>query len=193
LNFPTLFYAQTQNFQSQWTEGVDFDLTYHTNLKDWSDLPGQLSLRLLWTHTAFLKTQGLPGSVVTNLAGSGNLPVNALPSERGTLMAGYAIAGLKLDVMERYYGALRQNPNPTLIYDPSTGDLPAYFQTDLNVAYDFAPNITGFLNIANLFDTQPKIFQVPNYTGSPGMNYPVVPYEDLIGRYFTVGLRLNLD
>jgi hypothetical protein len=24
------------------------------------------------------------------------------------------------------------------------------------------------------------------------MNYPVVPYEDIIGRAFTLGLRLNL-
>jgi len=196
LNFPTLFYSQTQNFQSQWTEGVDFDLNYHSGLADWSDLPGQISLRLLWTHTAFLKTLGLPGSVVTNLAGSGNFPVSALPSERGTLMVGYAYGGLKLDLMERYYGSLRQNPNPTLIYDPRTGDLPAYFQTDINIAYDFRVGqmpMTGFLNIANLLDEQPAILQVPNYTGSPGMNYPIVPYEDLIGRYFTLGLRLSLD
>jgi outer membrane receptor protein involved in Fe transport len=193
LNFPTLFTAQTQNFQSQWTEGVDFDLNYRSDLKDWSDLPGQLSLRLLWTHTAFLKTLGLPTSLITNLAGSGNFPVSALPSERGTLMAGYTYGGLKLDLMERYYGSVRQNPNPNLIFDPSTGDLPAYFQTDLNIAYDFSPGLTGFLNIANLFDTQPGVLQVPNYTGSPGMNYPVAPYEDIIGRYFTLGLRLNLD
>ena len=53
--------------------------------------------------------------------------------------------------------------------------------------------MTGFLNISNLFDNQPGIFQVPGYTGSPGMNYPVVPYEDIIGRYFTLGLRLKLD
>ena len=90
----------------------------------------------------------------------------------------------------------RQSPNPTLVFDPRTGDLPAYFQTDINIAYDFRVGqvpMTGFLNIANLLDQQPGIFQVPNYTGSPGMNYPVVPYADVIGRYFTLGLRLNLD
>jgi outer membrane receptor protein involved in Fe transport len=127
------------------------------------------------------------------MAGSGNVPVSALPSEKGTLMVSYVFGGLKLDLMERYYGSLRQSPNPTLIYDPRTGDLPAYFQTDLNIAYDFRTGLTGFLNIANLFDAQPGIFQVPAYTGSPGMNYPVVPYEDLIGRYFTLGLRVRLD
>jgi iron complex outermembrane receptor protein len=193
LNFPTLFYAQTQNFQSQWTEGVDFDLAYHSDLKDWTGLSGLLSLRLLWTHTAFFKTQGLPGSVVTDVAGSANAPGTALPAEKGTLMVGYAYRGLRLDLMERYYGSLRQSPNPTLVFDPKTGDLPAYFQTDLNIAYDIRGGVTGFLHVANLFDTQPGIFQVPAYTGSPGMNYPVVPYEDIIGRAFTLGLRVDLN
>jgi hypothetical protein len=196
LNFPTLFYAQSQNFQKQWTEGVDFDIAYQTDLAGWSGLAGLLNLRLLWTHAAFLKTLGLPGSVITDVAGSANAPGSALPSDKAALIVNYSNNGLTLDVMERYYGALRQNPNPTLIYDPSTGDLPAYFQTDLNISYDFmaaGTPLTGFLNISNLLDTRPDIFQVPGYTGSPGMNYPVVPYEDIIGRYFTLGLRVRLD
>jgi iron complex outermembrane receptor protein len=196
LNFPTLFYAQAQNFQSQWTEGVDFDVSYRTDLSRWSGLSGWMNVRLLWTHTSFLKTLGLPGSVITNVAGSANAPGSALPSEKAALMIDYINGPLTMDVMERYYGSLRQNPNPTLIYGPSTGDLPAYFQTDFNISYEFeavGTPATMFLNISNLFDTQPGIFQVPNYTGSPGMNYPVVPYEDIIGRAFTLGLRLKLN
>jgi outer membrane receptor protein involved in Fe transport len=196
LNFPTLFYAQAQNFQSQWTEGVDFDVSYHSDLSTWSGLPGWMNVRLLWTHTSFLKTLGLPGSVITDVAGSANAPGSALPSEKGALMVDYINGPLTINVMERYYESLRQNPNPTLIYDPSTGDLPAYFPTDFTIAYDFmayGTPMTGFLSINNLFNTQPNAFQVPNYTGSPGMNYPVVPYEDIIGRYFTLGLRLKLD
>ena len=195
LNFPTLFYSQAQNFQRQWTEGVDFDVSYHSDLSAWSALAGAVNLRLLWTHTSFLKTLGLPGSVITDMAGSANAPGAASPSEKGALMIDYVNQGLTINLMERYYGALRQNPNPTLIYDPSTGDLPAYFQTDLTIGYDFVAYgtpMTGFLTINNLFDAQPGIFQVPSYTGSPGMNYPVVPYEDIIGRAFTLGLRLKL-
>jgi iron complex outermembrane recepter protein len=102
------------------------------------------------------------------------------------------VGGFAFDVMERYYGAIRQNANPTLIYDPGTSDLPAWLQTDVNFAYDFG-RAGVFLNIANLLDAKPDIFQVPNFTGSPGMNYPVVPYEDIIGRSFTRGLKLHLN
>ena len=196
LNFPTLYYSQAQNFQSQWTEGVDFDVDYRTDLDDWAGMKGTLDARLLWTHTSFLKTLGLPGSVITDLAGSANAPGTAQPADKGTLMLTWAGPGVTLDVMERYYSPLRQNPNPTLVYTPSVGDLPAWFQTDINIAHDFTSEgvpIRLFLNVSNLFDAKPGIFQVPSYTGSPGMNYPVVPYEDIIGRYFTLGLRLQLD
>ncbi len=195
LNFPILFYSQTQNFQSQWTEGVDFEVDYRVDLNR-VGLGGIADFRLLWTHTSFLKTLGLPGSVITDVAGSANAPATAQPADKGTLMLTWAGNGVTLDLMERYYGALRQNPNPTLIYAPSTGDLPAWFQTDINLAHDFTvggARMSVFLNINNLFDARPDIFQVPAYTGSPGMNYPVVPYEDIIGRYFTLGLKLRLD
>jgi outer membrane receptor protein involved in Fe transport len=194
-NFPTLYYSQTQNFQRQWTEGVDFEADYRSDLGSWSDLPGILGLRLLWTHVSFLKTLGLPGSVITDVGGSANPPTNALPADKAVLMADYLLGRLSLNVMERYYSAIRQNPNPTLIYAASTSDLPAWFQTDVSVSYDFQTAgmpLTGFINVSNLFDAQPDIFQVPGYTGSPGMNYPVVPYEDVVGRYFTLGLRAKL-
>jgi iron complex outermembrane receptor protein len=193
LNFPTLYYSQVQNFQRQWTEGVDFQLNYQTDLAGWHGLDGLLNLRLLWTHTAFLKTLGLPGSVITDVAGSANAPGAALPSEKAALMANYSDGTWSLDVMERYYGSIRQNPNPTLIYAPNTGDLPFWFQTDVNITYAIDSRFAAFLNVSNLFDAQPDIFQVPGYTGSPGMNYPVVPYEDVIGRYVTVGVKFRTD
>jgi len=65
-----------------------------------------------------------------------------------------------------------------------------------NIAHDFVADgvpLIFFLNVSNLFDARPGIFQTPNYTGSPGMNYPVVPYEDIIGRSFTLGLTLRLE
>jgi hypothetical protein len=192
-NFPTLYYSQTLNFQKQWTEGVDFEARYRTDLNSWSDLQGTLNLRLLWTHVSFLKTLGLPGSVITDIAGAANAPINALPADKAVLMADYSWRGLSLNVMERYYSSIRQNANPTLVYAASTGDLPAWFQTDASISYDFeTAGMTAFVSVSNLLDAHPDILQVPGYTGSPGLNYPVVSYEDLVGRYFTLGVRFKM-
>ena len=192
LNFPTLYLSQTTNFQRQWTEGVDFEADYRALLDGWAT--GELDARLLWTHTAMLKTSGLPGSVVTDMAGAAAAPATALPADKGTLMLTWTGQAVILDVMERYYSSVRPSSNPTLVY--AIPNLPAWFQTDINVAHNFTLGgipASVFLNVSNLFDAQPDVFQTPSFTGSPGINYPVVPYEDLIGRSFTLGLKLRLD
>lgn len=193
-NFPTAYFSQVQNFQKQWTEGVDFEINFATDLSTWSNMDGLANLRVLWTHTSFLKTLGLPGSVITDLAGSNNTPGVALPNEKASIQLDYRWDGLTLDMIERYYSPINQNLNPTLIYG-NVGDVPSYFITDVNVEYDFATRgmpFSAFVNISNLFDRAPDILQTSGYTGSPGMNYPVPPYEDVIGRYFTVGLRFKI-
>jgi hypothetical protein len=125
--------------------------------------------------------------------GAANAPGSALPRDKASLNLDYTLGNLNVDVQERYYSPIRQNANPKLVFDiPS---VPAYFVTDFNIAYDFDAwqvPFTGFLHIDNVFDRDPDVLQVPGYTGSPGMNYPVVPYEDLIGRYYTVGVRFKM-
>ncbi len=195
VNFPTLYYSQAQNFQRQWTEGYDLEADYRINLSGWAGLDGALAIRLLWTHTSFLKTLGLPGSVITNVAGSAYAPASALPADKIALMARYRQGPVTIDLLERYYGPLHPSPNPRQVFDSSVRTLPAWLQTDVNISFDLdAQGMPGslFLAIDNLLDAQPGLFQVPGYTGSPGMNYPVVPYEDIIGRYFTLGLRVKL-
>jgi outer membrane receptor protein involved in Fe transport len=193
-NFPTLYLSQAQNAQIQWSEGADFELDYTNDLSDWTGLNGVVSLRALWSHTTFLKTVlNLPGSVITDIAGAAAPPASSLPADKAAFTLGYSNNGLSVNILERYYSPLRQNANPTLIYN--IPNLPAYFLTDLNVAFDLAVDdqpVTAFLNVSNLFDKQPDILQAPGYTGSPGLNYPVVNYEDIIGRAYTVGFKLKM-
>jgi hypothetical protein len=117
-----------------------------------------------------------------------------LPKDKANLTLDYTLNGLSVDFQERYYAPIRQNANNTLFY--AIPSIPAYFISDLNISYDFSDltgvPVQGFFNIQNLFDKDPDVLQAPGYTGSPGMNYPVVPYEDLIGRYFTVGVRFRM-
>ena len=50
--------------------------------------------------------------------------------------------------------------------------------------------VQAFLNINNLFDNDGPI--TGGFNGSPGMLYPTPTYADVIGRYFTLGVRFSL-
>jgi outer membrane receptor protein involved in Fe transport len=187
-NFPTLFYEVKQNIARTYSEGFDVEAAFTTGLGDVAEgLEGALSLRFLWTHQPIFKTQTLPGTLITDAAGTAQTPV-----DRFTFLGSYSNGPFAIDVVARYQSPFHQSPNPALIYD--IPDVRAYYQVDFNLSYAFTVDeqpLTGFLNIGNLFNAQGGIYQVPGYTGSPGMNYPVGPGADLVGRYFTVGFRIN--
>jgi outer membrane receptor protein involved in Fe transport len=127
------------------------------------------------------------------MAGASAAPTNALPADKINLAMDYAWNGLTLNILERFYSPLRQSADPQQIF--AIPNLPSYFITDVSLSYDFqaaGTPVTGFLNVSNLFNRQPDILQAYGYTGSPGMNYPVAPYEDVIGRYFTLGVKFKL-
>jgi outer membrane receptor protein involved in Fe transport len=46
-----------------------------------------------------------------------------------------------------------------------------------------------YLNVGNLFNAKPTPMPVP---GSVGLNFPVPPYEDTMGQYFTIGIRAKM-
>jgi hypothetical protein len=61
------------------------------------------------------------------------------------------------------------------------------------MTYDFKVEdqpVTGFLNINNLFNNKGPI--TGGFQGSPGFLYPTPTYADIIGRYFTVGVRVSM-
>jgi iron complex outermembrane receptor protein len=189
-NYPTLLTTQKLNIAVTRAEGADFELNYSTALAEVDDaLAGTLAMRLLWSHQPMLKTLSLPGAVIQNLAGT-----SQAPNDRLTWTMDYGVGPFNLDLLERYQSSFRQGTNPQLVY--SIPDVPAYLQTDINLSWSataFGQPVTWFLSIENLFDAQGGIFQTPGFTGNPGMNYPVGPGADIFGRYYTIGLRLNMD
>lgn len=188
-NFPVLLTSQKLNIAATKVEGVDFEFSYIADLEDISpSLDGDLGARLLWSHQPMLKTQSLPGAVVINTAGTAQAP-----NDRITLIMSYSSGPFGLDMLERYQSSFRQSANPTLVY--AIADVGAYLQTDIDLSYDFAAlghPVTGFLSIDNILNARGGLYQTSGFTGNPGMNYPVGPGADIFGRYFTIGLRLNM-
>lgn len=181
-NFPTLIYANLQNTVSTKAEGFDVELNYGTSVGE-----GDLSLRALWSHQWELASETFPGALVVNLSGG-----MVLPRDKVSLSASYKIRRFGIDWLQRYYSPVKFDPNPALIYtDPETK---AYLQSDVNLSYDLeigGGTQTLFLNVNNLFNAKGSIYQNRGYTGSPGLRYPNLNYADIIGRYFTAGVRFN--
>jgi outer membrane receptor protein involved in Fe transport len=186
-NYPTLNYNVKQNVALNYAEGIDLSVNYETDLSDVSEsLGGILNLRLLWSHEPTLKTQTLPGTVITNAAGT-----SQTPKDRVSLQADYLNGPLNLTVVERYYGSFHLSGNPTLI---ATNSIAPYWQTDVNLGYDidaFGVPSTAFLNVNNVFNQFGG--NCCAFTNNPGMQYPVAPFTDRLGRYFVLGLRFKTE
>jgi outer membrane receptor protein involved in Fe transport len=193
-NYPTLNYSVNDNIALNYSEGADIELNYETDLSQWSDLKGITNFRLLWTHYQAFKTQATPVVTETNGAGSAaGAPTAGLPSEKITFTFDYLLNNFTFDLLERYDSPVAQTRVPGQFY--ALGNEGAYLQTDVNFAYNFvAADIpaTGYLNISNLFQAKGSLLQSVGYTSSVGMNYPVSPWTDVVGRYFTVGIRFKM-
>lgn len=167
-------------------EGVDLEASYQADLAEFSGINGIVNLRLLLTHQPTLKTQSIQGATVTNDAGASlGIPVDKL-----AVNVGYNLDDWTFNVQERFFSPVHQFNDPTIV--DNTPHVPAYFQTDIDVSYNFVAAdtpITGFLNISNLFNAQGGIVNQP--VALPGLRYPTTPYADVVGRYFTIGVRFK--
>jgi len=195
-NFPTQIINLNQNVAMNSRGGFDTEIDYVSDLSSWSDMNGFLNFRLFWNHqevAGTISVAGVPGvQYVNNANSTGN---NSPPRDRANISLGYATEGFSATVTEQFIA--QQNwfatTNPPTARFIKDGPIPAYFLTGLAVTYDLKVEqqpITTFLNINNLFDNHGPI--TGGFQGSPGFLYPTPTYADIIGRYFTVGVRFNL-
>ena len=192
-NFPTQIISLNQNVSMVSRGGFDTEIDYTTDLSSWADMNGYMNFRLFWNH------QEVAGSVsVANLPGaqySNAVNTAGTPRDRANLSVGYSYEGFSATVTEQFIG--QQNwfgtTNPPTTRFVKDGPIPAYWLTGLAMTYDIKVEeqpMTVFLNINNLFDNNGPI--TGGFNGSPGMLYPTPTYADIIGRYFTLGLRVRM-
>ena len=187
-NFPTLILSQPFNAARTRTSGVDVDLTYRTSAPGLFAGRGELDLRAVASYQPKLLSQPLPGAVVTDAAGAAGLA-----EWRGLASIDYATGPLAMTVIERYQSSRNHTNDATLIF--AAPKIPQTFYTDLTVSYSFGPGsarekpVTAFVTVENLFNRSPHVWLQPGQAGGPGFNYAAPPDEDIVGRYFTFGVR----
>ncbi len=197
-NYPSIVIYRSMNVSKTSTHGVDMEFNYATDLNDLSSsLVGTLTSRLLISYQPSILSQSIPGAVITNAAGTaGNVGAGG-GAKRVTFIAAYSLDPIAVNLMERWHSAERQNADPTLYF--ASPNVPSIAYTDVNVSYKFKlrdkdedKNTELFLSVENMFNQQPHLWISTANSASQGYAYPAPSDEDVIGRYFTMGIRYKM-
>jgi outer membrane receptor protein involved in Fe transport len=183
-NFPTAAYSQTLNAARQWTRGWDVEANYRFELADLiASLPGSVSLRGLVSYQPVLKRQTISSVPPTESSG-----IAGMSKVRANLSVNYDVGPLSLSVTERWQSS--QHPSDPEINFDLREKIPAYSYTDISINYQLevgGRTVVPFLTVENLFNKKPPI--VGNGSSTVGLFYPTAQGFDVIGRYFTAGIR----
>ena len=188
--------AQSFNFASLHTRGVDIESAYRKNLGE-IGLPGQLTLRALLNRTIHsISDPGLPGT--TPSEGAGNM-TGATPKWKALVSQSWENGKLGLSLTERWISAgvlsneyiecqtncpLPTAAHPT-IYD---NHIPSTTYVDVGATYNLAKDSMLYFKIDNLLDRDPVL--IPQTNSSLALNPAVY---DAIGRTFRAGLRMSFN
>ena len=88
---------------------------------------------------------------------------------------------------------MKQHGSPVLFF--TLGKMPPVWYTDLTLDYKLTPGTSDmnvFLNVRNLFNKQPDPYAASGANAQIGSLGGYIPGEDIVGRYFTLGVRFKL-
>ncbi len=182
-NYPTAIYSQALNTAFQVIEGSDIEADYHFDLADVSaNWPGSVNLRLLVNIQPVNESQQFTGAAFTH---------STAPKGHATAFVNYDIGQWAFGLEDRWVSGNPLASQPTIIYNPTRIKSSNYLDFNMQRRFSIDDNdYTGYLTIQNLFNARAPL--VPNGSGSPGLLYPVANGGDVMGRYFTIGLKASL-
>ncbi len=168
----TVVDAPYLNLSSFKTSGFDIELGYATP----APFGGTLDTRLLANNVRKLVSSN--GATRVDLLGNLGANITGVPEWRFVASADYQVRNLGIKVRARYIGS--GNYNRTLSIDDNTVESTLYF--DLGAEYRLGSRVDNgaviYVNVANLLDESPP--RLPN-----------AQIYDLMGRYYTLGIRVS--
>jgi len=183
-NLVTAFYSQPRNAQSVKTDGFSIETNWSTQI--WGN---DFSIRDLTEYQPMLKTISFPGAPVLNAANTG-----ALPSFRTTFYIRYAWDDWSAQVTQKFRTGGKLNADRTIVYSPSYFPEPGlamYTNLTVNWTWKAAPvtPVQFYVSVQNLFNRSPST--IGGGGTVPGLFPGTFAGDDLIGRYYTTGMRLR--
>lgn len=197
-NFPSEIRLSSINAAAFRVKGIDFELAYRANLEQfYAGAPGAIQARLLGSYLDSRKSQTTTVAPIFDLAGQsgaidnggGGVSPVSYPKWRGVLVVDYTLGAFTGTLTQRYIGSMKQSK--TQVVAEGQNHVPDKHYTDLTLRYRLREgSIEPFVTVNNLFNTQPPL--VPINRNVPGAFYPTnTTLYDVIGRYYTAGLRFK--
>lgn len=181
-NYPTQVLSSPLNSAKIQTEGWNFEADYNFDWADvWSAIPGSMSLRHLVTYQPVFETQNLPGTAF-NFA--------SLPKTRMTTFISYQLGDWGFNVQNNWLSGRKLATGPGQVYANPRAHSNDTLDITVNRSFDmWGGSSSLYFSVQNVGDTQPV-----NEGGNSccaGLFYPTNGLYNVMGRYFTIGLKGN--
>jgi len=187
-NFPTSVISENLNTAYTAIEGADIEVDYHFDLAAVQDsLPGSVEMRVLANSQPVNLSQQFTGA-----------PFSYAVMAKGhvTGFVNYTFDDWTMGLEDRWISGFRRASQPSIIYVRPR--IPASNYIDINIEKKFSAGehtFSAYLSVQNLFNSLAPLD--PTTSGAPGIYYPVANGQsggsdsDIMGRYFTFGLRAS--
>ncbi|HET7086236.1 MAG TPA: TonB-dependent receptor [Rhizomicrobium sp.] len=192
-NFPTAIFSKSVNASFTQIEGWDFETDYGWEMSDvvegWK---GSWTSRLLANYQPVNENIQVPGTTP--------LTWSAAPKGHVTAFLRYELDNWAIGLEDHWIGGFSKKTTAPVNLASLTAANQIYANPhvhsvnylDVNLERNFEVSggqFTGYFTVQNLTNAQSDIYTT---SGSVGLTYPIPFGQDLIGRYFTIGVRASL-
>jgi len=182
-NYPTEIFNKSLNTAYQGIEGSDIEVNYRLDLANVSQsLPGSVDFRLMANLQPVDKSQQFTGASFTYAT---------TPRGNVTATLSYNLDDWRFSLQNNWISSYRLSNRDGYIVIPARVGAQNYIDFSMQRRFTAeGGSYTAYLTVQNLLNTHTPLH--PGGSGSPGLSYPLAQRGDLVGRYFTIGLRGNL-
>lgn len=183
---------QLSNLGTDWTSGYDLEVRYRMPLSKlgldakW----GRLDLALTANQTTKYEFQTIPGTPLLDCLGFYSTSCNPSYKTRFTQRGTWTVGDWAFTYNWRYLGKIIEQPGGQA-YRPDYSTIKATNYVDATIDWNATKNLSLKLSVANLFDKAPPFVGSTIGTTSQNSGNTFPSYYDVVGRAYTVGVRLK--
>lgn len=184
-NYPTRVFSNTLNTALVEIEGFDLEMNYGFEI-----LGGRWNARLLGNYQPVNQNQAYPGAPFTFTSVPPNSDLISKTHINGSLS--YQLDQWTFAIQDRWLGKYSRvtTAGVSQVYVDPWIRAKNYVDIDIEREFDAGGfQMTGYFNVQNFFNAKGQVYE---NSAVQGIHYPIAAEEDIMGRYFTLGLKVRM-